>query len=86
MTLEGIVIGVGVLLVAAIVLAPVVVLVILANRHLSGRRSRLDGLVGGVGRAAQMNSHLQADTPHPDDLGLHVPPRPDGMRVPRRRH
>ena len=48
----------------------------LARRHLAGRRSRFDGLFGGIGRAATMNSHLQAGTPHPDDLAVPVPPRP----------
>ena len=53
----------------------------LARRHLAGRRSRVDGLFGGIGRAATMNSHLQAGTPHPDDLAVPVPSRP---RHPRR--
>jgi len=53
----------------------------LARRHLAGRRSRFDGLFGGIGRAATMNSHLQAGTPHPDDLAVPVPSRP---RHPRR--
>ncbi len=51
-------------------------LIWLARRHLTGRRSRFDGLFGGIGRAATMNSHLQAGTPHPDDLAVPVPPRP----------
>jgi hypothetical protein len=51
-------------------------LIWLARRHLAGRRSRFDGLFGGIGRAATMNSHLQAGTPHPDDLAVPVPPRP----------
>ena len=49
----------------------------LARRHLAGKRSRFDGLFGGIGRAAAMNSHLQAGTPDPDDLAVPVPPRPD---------
>jgi hypothetical protein len=89
MTLEGIAVALGTVLFLGValllVVVLVVVLVVLANRHLSGRRSRLDGLFEGVGRAAQMNSHLQAGTPDPDDLGLHVPPRPDGMPARRRR-
>lgn len=48
----------------------------LARRHLAGKRSRFDGLFGGIGRASAMNSHLQAGTPHPDDLAVPVPPRP----------
>ncbi len=55
-------------------------LVWLARRHLAGRRSRFDGLFGGIGRAATMNSHLQAGTPHPDDLAMPVPPRPNHPR------
>lgn len=85
MTLEGIVVAVvGVLFIGAALL-PVAVLVVLANRHLAGRRSRLDGLFGGIGRAAQVNSHLRAGTPPPDELGLNLPPRPDGMARRRRR-
>lgn len=85
MTLEGVAIALGTVLFLGVALLPVAVLVVLANRHLSGRKSRLDGLFEGVGRAAQVNSHLQAGTPDPDDLGLHLPPRPDGMPA-RRRH
>ncbi len=85
MTLEGVVIAVGVILLLGIVLLPVMVLIMLANRHLAGRRSRLDGLFEGIGRAAQTNSHLRAGTPPPDDLGLHAPARPDGMPTRRRR-
>ena len=48
----------------------------LARRHLAGKRSRFDGLFGGIGRASAMNSHLQAGTSHPDDLAVPVPPRP----------
>ncbi len=55
-------------------------LIWLARRHLAGRRSRFDGLFGGIGRAATMNSHLQAGTPHPDDLAVPVPPRPSHPR------
>ncbi len=51
-------------------------LIWLARRHLEGRRGRLDGLFGGIGRANAMNSHLQAGTPDPDDLAVPVPPRP----------
>jgi Flp pilus assembly protein TadB len=67
-----------VLMVAGLV-APVVFfvgLIWLAVRHLRGKRTRFDGLFGGIGRAAQVNSHLQAGTPHPDDLAVPVPPRP----------
>lgn len=78
----------GNLLIASLMLiglaSPVLILIgllWLARRHLAGRRSRLDGLFGGIGRAGAMNSHLQAGTPHPDDLAVPVPPRP---RHPRR--
>jgi hypothetical protein len=83
-TLEGIGIAAGVVVFAVLAALPVLVLIVLANRHLAGRKSRLDGLFGGIGRAAQMNSHLNAGTPDPDDLGLPIPPRPDGMKPPRR--
>jgi len=79
------VIAVGGVLFFVLALSPVVVLVALANRHLAGRESRLDGLFEGIGRAVQANSHLRAGTPPPDDLGLHAPPRPDGMRTGRRK-
>jgi hypothetical protein len=81
------VLGVAALVLAlAIAIAPVAILLVLANRHLAGRRSRFDGLFGGIGRASAMNSHLQAGTPPPDDLAVPVPPRPDGLRErPRRR-
>ncbi len=55
-------------------------LIWLARRHLAGRRSRFDGLFGGIGRAGVISSHLQAGTPHPDDLAVPVPPRPDHPR------
>lgn len=58
--------------------SPIVVfvgLIWLARRHLAGRRSRLDGLFGGIGRANAMNSHLVAGTPDPDDLAVPVPLR-----------
>jgi hypothetical protein len=84
-TLDGIGIAAGVVLLVAITLLPVAVLVILANRHLAGRKSRLDDAFGGIGRAAQLNSHLQAGTPPPDELGLHLPPRPDPAPAPRHR-
>jgi hypothetical protein len=51
-------------------------LIWLARTHLAGRRSRFDGLFGGIGRAGVISSHLQAGTPHPDDLAVPVPPRP----------
>lgn len=67
MTIEGIAFGFGVVAFLLLALAPVGVLVLLANRHLAGRKSRLDGLFAGIGRAAQANSHLRAGTPGPDD-------------------
>jgi hypothetical protein len=60
-------------------------LIWLAVRHLQGRRTRFDGLFGGIGRAGAMNSHLQAATPHPDDLAVPVPPGPVRPRRTRRR-
>lgn len=75
--------AIGNLLILGLVLlgiaSPVVLfvgMIWLARRHLAGRRSRFDGLFGGIGRAAAMNSHLQAGTPDPDDLAVPVPPRP----------
>jgi hypothetical protein len=85
MTIEGIGVVVGVIGLLAVTLVIVGVLIALANRHIAGRRTRFDGLFGGIGRAAQMGSHLRADTPSPDELGLRLPPRPDGMPEPRRR-
>ena len=49
----------------------------LSKRRLEGRRSRLDGLFGGVARGGVMGSHLQAGTPHPDDIAVPVPSRRD---------
>jgi hypothetical protein len=87
-TVDGLLLGVlqvgTLLLVVALTLAPVVILLILARRHLNGRKSRLDGLLGGIGRANAMNSHLRAGTPGPDDLAVPVPSRPDGLRERRR--
>jgi hypothetical protein len=57
-------------------------LIWLARRHLAGRRGRFDGLFGGIGRAGAMSSHLQAGTPHPDDLAVPVPPRPNHPHAP----
>jgi hypothetical protein len=84
-TIEGVLTAAATLLVIAITLAPVVALVLIARRHLAGRRSRFDGLFGGIGRANAMNSHLKAGTPAPDDLAVPIPPRPDGLRPHRRR-
>jgi hypothetical protein len=88
-TVDGLllsVLQVGALLLAiAVSVAPVVILVVLAQRHLNGRKSRLDGLFGGIGRANAMNSHLRAGTPGPDDLAVPLPPRPDGLGWRRRR-
>ena len=89
MTLDGLLLGVlqlgALVLVVGLTLAPVVILLILAQRHLNGRKSRLDGLFGGIGRANAMNSHLRAGTADPDDLAVPVPPRPDGLRERARR-
>ena len=78
--LQGVLLVGSLVLVVALMLAPVVILLVLARRHLNGRKSRLDGLFVGIGRAAAMNSHLRAGTPHPDDAAVPVPPRPDGQR------
>lgn len=85
MTVEGIAVVGGVIALLGVTLVIVGVLIALANRHIAGRRTRFDGLFGGIGRAAQMNSHLRADTPSPDELGLRVPPRSDGLPEPRPR-
>ena len=89
MTFDGLLLGVlqvvALVFAIAITLAPVVILVVLAQRHLNGRKGRFDGLFGGIGRAAAMNSHLRAGTPDPDNLAVPVPPRPDGLRDRRRR-
>ena len=71
------------------IVAPIIFvggLIWLGHRHLTGRRGRFDGLFGGIGRANAMNSHLQAGTPHPDDLAIPVPPPPGPQRRRRRRH
>jgi hypothetical protein len=61
-------------MVAPIVL--VVALIWISRRHLAGRRSRFDGLFGGIGRSGATYSHLNAGTPDPDDLAVPIPPRP----------
>jgi hypothetical protein len=84
LTLEGVVSAVVGVLLIGIALLAVILLVILANRHLAGRKGRLDGLSGGVVRAARANA-LRAGVPPSDDLDLHAPPRPDGMQTRRRK-
>jgi hypothetical protein len=78
------------LLIVAGLLSPVILfggLTWLAVRHLHGRRTRFDGLFGGIGRANAMSSHLNAGTAHPDDLAVPVPPPPGPRkRARRRRH
>jgi hypothetical protein len=69
-------------------LAPVVLiggLFWVAIRHLDGKRTPFDRLGDGIGRANAMNSHLQASTPHPDDLAVPLPPPPGPRRRTRRR-
>lgn len=61
------------------VLLIVGVLLWLSKRHLEGRRSRLDGVLAGVARGSVMRSHLEAGTPHPDEIAVPTP------GVPRRR-
>jgi hypothetical protein len=76
------------LLIGAGLLSPFILfggLIWLAVRHLQGRRTRFDGLFGGIGRANAMNSHLGAGTPHPDDLAIPVPPAPGPHKRARRR-
>ncbi len=75
----------GVLLSIAIPVACIVGLIWAAHRHLSGRRSRFDGLFTGIGRANAMNSHLQAGTPDPDELAVPLPPGWPRQRQRRRR-
>ena len=61
----------------AIPVMVIVGLLWLARRRYAGRRSRLDGLFEGIGRANAMNSHLNAGTPDPDDLAVpHPEPLP----------
>ncbi len=77
-----------VLLIVVGLLSPIILfglLIWLAVRHLQGKRTRFDGLFGGIGRASAMNSHLGAGTPHPDDLSVPVPPPPGPGRRRRRR-
>ncbi len=83
--IEGLLTALALVLAVAITLVPVAVLLVLARRHLEGRPGRLDGLLGGIGRANAMNSHLQAGTPHPDDLAVPSAPRPDDLPRSRRR-
>ncbi len=61
----------------AIPVMVIVGLLWLARRRYAGRRSRLDGLFEGIGRANAINSHLNAGTPDPDDLAVpHPEPLP----------
>ena len=77
----------AVLLAVSLPIVIVVGLLLLAKRHLEGRRTRLDGLLGGVARAGVTQSHLEAGTPHPDDIAVPTPgvPPPSPRRRPRRR-
>ena len=72
----------------AMVVVPVVlivgVLLWLSKRHLEGRRTRFDGAFTGLARGSVMRSHLEAGTPHPDEIG--VPTAGVPKRGRRRRH
>ena len=72
-----------ILLVAGLPVAVIVLLIVVTVRRLSGKRSRFDGLLGGVARANAQSWHLQGGGPHPDDAAVPIPPR-RGIR-PRRR-
>jgi hypothetical protein len=48
----------------------------LSKRHLEGRRSRYDDALTGAARAGLMRSHLEAATPHPDDVAVPTPAGP----------
>lgn len=48
------------------------VLIVLARRRFAGRRSRLDGVLGGVARGHVQASHLEAGTPPVDDIAVPV--------------
>jgi hypothetical protein len=77
-----------VLLIVVGLLSPIILfglLIWLAVRHLKGGRTPLDGLFNGIGRAGAMSSHLNAGTPHPDDLAVPVPPPPGPRKRARRR-
>lgn len=81
MSLDGVVVQVisallAVLLAIALPVGVVVGLLWLAKRHLEGRRTRVDGLLGGVARAGVTQSHLEASTPHPDDIAVPKPAHP----------
>jgi hypothetical protein len=75
MTLVDAVIAILVVTVMLIALAIPLGLMVLGVRHLRGSRTRFDRLFEGIGRANAMNSHLQAGTPHPDDLAVPQPGR-----------
>jgi hypothetical protein len=75
-TVVGLVVSVVALLAAlAVPVAVVAALLGLSRRRLAGRRGRLDGLFGGIARGEVMSSHLQAGTPHPDDIAVPAPRR-----------
>jgi Flp pilus assembly protein TadB len=61
---------------AALPIGIVVGLLWLSKRHLEGRRSRFDRALGGAARAGLIESHLEAGTPHPDDIAVPKPARP----------
>ena len=69
--------GVLALLLALVLPIGIVVgLLWLSKRHLEGRRSRYDSALGGAARAGLIGSHLEAGTPHPDDVAVPTPARP----------
>ena len=53
----------------------VVGLLWLSQRRFAGRKGRGDRLLGGVARAGVQVSHVEAGTPHVDDIAV---PKPKG--------
>lgn len=73
-------IGALALVMALFIAVPVTITVLLLRvsfRRMSGRRGRFDSLFGGLARANAMFWHLNAGSPHPDDVNA-VPPPPGG--------
>lgn len=71
----------GLALLVVPVLLIVGVLLWLSKRHLEGRRTTFDGAFGGVARGSVMRSHLEAGTPHPDEIAVPTPEVPGRARA-----